>query len=111
GRELAIARALQADGDRPERCDACTARGCAGGAAAGVDGALGGWGRGAGGRSRGRAEACEAAKTTEKAAARIESRRGNMHASERTAVSDFDGDEVFIGGGLGDVERQVALEF
>ena len=61
--------------------------------------------------SRSRAETCEAAETTEKAAAGIESRCGNVDAGERAAVREFDGDEVFVGGGFGDVERRVAFEF
>jgi hypothetical protein len=34
-----------------------------------------------------------------------------MHAGEMAAVGEFDGDEVFVGGGLGDVQRRVAFEF
>ena len=63
------------------------------------------------GRAGGRAEACEAAETAEKAAARIESRRGDMHAGKRAAMGEFDGNEVFVRGGLGDVQRRVAFEF
>ena len=62
-------------------------------------------------RAGGRAEAGEAAEAIEEALLRLKTRCGDVHAGEGTAVREFDGDEVFVGGGFGDVKRRVAFEF